>query len=179
MDETPKFGRDSQRKPELSEADKARIRAEEEYRAQVRAKPVAPAPTRPVLKPQPPVKQQLKSAGILVLAMVLVPVLLYFYFANTGSSGLTGIANAASGLYRYEVTASCPVDLTYSSSGGTEQIQDVSTPWSKDVSGVSVPQVIAQLKCDGGDVTAKILNGSTVVKEGSSSGSYAIVHVHP
>lgn len=162
----------------LTDADKARIRAEEEYRAQVRSEAQSsPLPPKPS-KPTPTIKQQLQQGLILLLVIVFAGVGFTWYFMSSGSRGLTGVVNAASGTYRYEVTSTCPVDLTYSEGSGTTQKLDTPTPWSLNVQGVTTPQVIAQLKCEGGTVTAKILNGSAEVKSVTSSGDYAIAHAH-
>lgn len=161
----------------LTEADKARIRAEEEFRQQLRAEaPQGKAPPPPAPKPALSTKQQLQQGGILALVILLVPVLMYFYFSRTGSSGLAGAT--LGGTYRYEVDASCPIDVTYGTSNGTEQRLQVSAPWSESATGVGIPQVIAQLKCDSGSVTARILKGDKVYKEATSSGAYAIAHAH-
>lgn len=175
----------------LTDADRARIRAEEEYRAQVRREVggqdagtpgPAPRPAQPPTgprKPPPTMKEQLQSGGILAAVMLLTILGAWTYFSRTGSPGLTGVANAVSGEYRYEVTASCPVDLTYTTASGTEQVSRASSSWSQAVSGVGVPQVMAQLTCAGGSVTARILNGGRVYKEATSRGNYAIAHAHP
>lgn len=124
-------------------------------------------------------QEQLRSGAILAGVIFLTIGGAWVYFSRTGSQGLNTALNAVSGEYRYEVNASCPVSLTYSTSSGTEQISNASRSWSRSVSGVTVPQVIAQLNCEGGTVTARILNGSRVVKEATSQGSYAIAHAHP
>lgn len=80
--------------------------------------------------------------------------------------------------YRYEVYASCPTNVTYSTSQGIQQESAVESPWVQDAAGVDLPQVSAQLTCEAGDVTAEIYRGETLYKTVSSKGDYAIAHAH-
>lgn len=80
--------------------------------------------------------------------------------------------------YRYEVYASCPVDVTYVTDQGIRQESEVESPWVQEAGDVSLPQVSAQLKCEGGDVTAEIYDGNTLYRTVSSKGNYAIAAAH-
>ena len=87
----------------------------------------------------------------------------------------------SSGTFRYEVRSSCPVDVTYTSDGmNTEQVSKVQDGWLATATDPTVAQVIAQLSCTGGAVTANIYQNGNLVKTATSSGDYTIAHaVYP
>lgn len=181
-DSEKSFGRHSQRPEEvsptpapegLSETDKARIRAEEEYRAQVRSEQAAasaPPPMRSfkLEKGDPKQAQGLVSGLLTLLALGGV----WWWLARPAGIGTTG------GTVTYVVSSSCPVDVTYTVNGmDTQQEQGVPDGWAKTVPASSLTNtLIAQLSCNG-TVGVGIAGQRGPDKTATSSGEFAIATV--
>jgi hypothetical protein len=159
----------------LDEATKARIRAEEQYRAQMRAEaePVNPPPPAPKqmrsfrLESGSPGQGARAARGLLILAVAGG---VYWWLAQPHGVATIG------GSVVYSVTSSCPVDVTYTT-GGTDIQQESKVPsgWTKTVDQSSLTnQLSAQLSCAGGTVTASIARSGETPKTATSSGDYTI-----
>ena len=180
MTEKP-TGRHAEKPSELDAATKERIRQEEEFRAQVRADQAAPAPATPMrsFRLESPTKSAQTSptpaaasgVGGLLSLMFFGGLAYYFFFMPHG-------INTTNGQVTYNVSSSCPVDVTYTVNGiDTQQESAVTSGWTKTVDQSSLlNQLTAQLQCKGGTVTATI-SGSGPAKSSTSSGDYTIASV--
>lgn len=177
-------GRHVEKPAELDEATKERIRQEEAFRAQLRAEQAAPAPEPPKpmrsfrleapAKAAPGAAKSTSNSGLggVISLIIFGGLIYYFFFMPHGIS-------TTSGQVTYSVTSSCPVDVTYTVSGvDTQQESGVRSGWTKTVDQSSlVNQLLAQLECEGGSVTATISKAGASPKSSSSNGDYTIASV--
>ena len=173
-------GRHAPEAIELDAATKSRIRAEEVERAKVRAelagtktpdlKAPAEAPKSFKIQKSDPKSNQQALRGLISLVIIGG---IWWWFAQPHGISTT------SGQITYTITSSCPVDVTYTVSGmDTQQESKVPSGWTKTVPQSSLlNQLIAQLQCQGGTVTATISKAGETPKSSSSSGDYTIAQV--
>lgn len=152
----------------LSEADRARIRAEEAYRQEVRAQ----------LSGTPPAADNTTAnRRPLTSLLILIPVVLLGFFA-CDSLLLPGVLNVGGGQHlTYAVSSTCPVDVTYTVGRVTQQERAVTDGWTRTVQSTDLPHVlIGRLQCDG-TVKVTISGGRTGTRSTLSTGAHPSVRV--
>jgi hypothetical protein len=182
----------------LSDEDKARIRAEEEFRAQARAEAEAgnlPSGGRPPAAPDtgktPPLLRERPAA--LLLTVAAAGALSYLFFSavggslrpvSTGSGGQPGNPfGIGRGTVRYAVTvrasdprASCGADVTISRGvGETSQLSDVRSGWERSVEARAGEflYLAAQARCSG-TVGVAIYKNGQLYKQAEATGERAV-----
>ena len=170
----------------LSDEDKARIQAEEDFRAKARvnadAKAQFAAAENTISQPKPN-NQAIGCAGWLMLGFLgVVTFILVSAWLSSSRSSSRSIADitpsAPTGQYQvtYRITSSCAANVTYINQGGdTQQEQGVPSGWEHTF--IADPgaftYISGQLQCDG-NITATLLVNGTPVKNTTSKGEYVI-----
>lgn len=158
----------------LSDAEKARIREEEIERAKIRAEIASESASKPMrsgkLEKGDPKQNQQALSGLLTLFFIGGA---WWWLSQPHAVATTNVR------VTYSITSSCPVDVTYTVSGlDTQQESKVPSGWTKTVQQSSLTnQLIAQLQCEGGTVTATVSAPGQAPKSVISSGDYTIASV--
>lgn len=170
----------------LSDEDKARIQAEEDFRAKARADADAKvqfAAAKNTISPPKPNNPVLGCAGGLALSFLgVVAFFLVLFWIGGSRSSSSGIADvtppAPTRQYQvtYRITSSCRASVTYTNQGGdTQQEQEVPSGWEHTF--IADPgaftYISGQLQCDG-KITATLLVNGVPVKNTTSKGEYVI-----